>query len=153
MAIYYEIIPRYTGGSPGVVDKDIALKVAKQETDAFNAYFEGAYGEEGIQLAGKYGLEGIVLRSNNGRHVDVITDRDYGKMPYGAIRYPEKLYVHRYNTRTEIYYYQLQKLIELPKGKTSETNMMQVLTALQQIFKIDIYNTESNDLWKNRVTL
>ncbi len=54
------VVPRYTPGSPALVDRETALRVAKEERAAFERVLTGAYGEADKRRAEILGLEGIV---------------------------------------------------------------------------------------------
>jgi hypothetical protein len=55
----YNVRPRYTCGSPGLVPEHIARRLAEEEKIAFQRYLSGVYGEEGVTKAQKEGLVGI----------------------------------------------------------------------------------------------
>src|SRR3990167_5146816 len=42
----YDVHPRYTAGSPAMVDDKIAINVARQEREEYQRTLEGVYGEE-----------------------------------------------------------------------------------------------------------
>lgn len=152
----YEVLPRYTAGSPAAVDEATARRVAQQEREAYPAHKDGTYGPAWAKVATSEGLDGIVIRGEgSGKYQDIITGREYGDMPYGAIRHPETLYARRYNVkgRLELYFYRRQGLCRLPKGKTAEANHWDVLRALEAKFGIDPTSNEAELLWKDRVTL
>jgi len=52
--------PRYTPGSPDVVESDIALRVARAEHEAYGVALSGIYGETEQRKAHLLGLGGIV---------------------------------------------------------------------------------------------
>lgn len=66
---FYQVAPRYSGGSPAMVTESVALRVMADETFARNAALEGVFGEEERRRAQTLGLSGIVER---------LTDRDEG---------------------------------------------------------------------------
>jgi hypothetical protein len=75
--MHYNVKPRYTPGSPAMVDERIARRVVQQERQAYEDALSGAWGEKERQTAEKLGLEGIVeeVREKSGAlHVlDLIT--------------------------------------------------------------------------------
>ena len=82
MRYYYNVRPRYTAGSPAMVDEATARRVAEQEKDAYEAALEGVYGEEDQRKAKALGLRGITerVREAMGRFwevTDLITDETY----------------------------------------------------------------------------
>jgi len=57
----YNVAPRYTCGSPALVDQATAERVAREECKAFYVALSGRYGdEEARATALKLGLGGIV---------------------------------------------------------------------------------------------
>jgi hypothetical protein len=56
----WNVVPRYTAGSPAAVDPETAERVAKEERAAYERVLTGAYGEEEKRRAERLGLEGIV---------------------------------------------------------------------------------------------
>lgn len=58
------VVPRYTPGSPALVDRETALRVVEQERAAYARVLTGAYGEEDKRRAERLGLEGIVYGYN-----------------------------------------------------------------------------------------
>lgn len=59
-AAYFDVRPRYTSGSPAMVDEFTARRVLSQEIGAHAAHAEGWYGDEGKAEAEQKGLSGIV---------------------------------------------------------------------------------------------
>lgn len=59
-AVHYNVAPRYSPGSPALVDRETAKKVALDEEDAYFFAMEGRYGAEKQQRAETEGLKGIV---------------------------------------------------------------------------------------------
>lgn len=57
---HYSVRPRYTPGSPALVDYRTAQRVAEQEKDSYRGDLGGYYGEELQARAEKLGLRGIV---------------------------------------------------------------------------------------------
>ena len=55
----YEVRPRYTSGSPAMVNPQIAVRVAAQEKDAFTEHIDGSYGERLQKIAREKGLDFI----------------------------------------------------------------------------------------------
>lgn len=58
----YNVIPKYSGGSPALVDEATARRVAWQEEQAFQRTIAGAYGPDAAAKAEARGLGNIVLR-------------------------------------------------------------------------------------------
>lgn len=56
---YFNVRPRYAGGSPAMVDERTALRVARDETEGHHRAMEGAYGETEIERAKREGLFGV----------------------------------------------------------------------------------------------
>jgi hypothetical protein len=73
----FDVKPRYSGGSPALVDEATARRVAAQEKDMIVGYLEGIYGEAEKLVAETMGLAWIVwFSSQKGNTVtreDVIT--------------------------------------------------------------------------------
>ena len=73
---YYQIAPRYTASSPGVVDRSTAECVAEDEKQGYARCLEGGHGDEELKKARIMGLRGIVERK---------TEKVRGKKPYYEI--------------------------------------------------------------------
>lgn len=58
---FFSVYPRYTSGSPALVNETVAIHVAQQELSSYKFVLSGRYGEEKKSLAELYGLRGIVL--------------------------------------------------------------------------------------------
>lgn len=72
MGHHYNVAPRYTPGSPALVSREIAERVAKEETHFIQHAMEGAWGAEHQARAGRLGLAGIVeLRVERRDHWEV----------------------------------------------------------------------------------
>ena len=78
---FFYVRPRYTPGSPALVDQKTAEKVAREEADAFNHAREGVYGAEEAFRARKLGLHRIAYtmteRKNGFDVVDLLTKERY----------------------------------------------------------------------------
>lgn len=73
MRSHYNVAPRYTPGSPGIVSEAIAEDVAKNERQVHAWALEGRYGEAERERARSLGLAGIVeLRSEGKKGWDVL---------------------------------------------------------------------------------
>lgn len=76
---YYNVAPRYTAGSPALVDYDTAAQVAKEEKAAYERCLEGVYGTDMQDKARRLGLDFIVEgRTTHAHHYmahDLITHR------------------------------------------------------------------------------
>lgn len=59
MAIYYNVRPRYTPGSPAMVDHRTASKVAQDEADAHANTCTGVYGVDAMETAMRDSKRGI----------------------------------------------------------------------------------------------
>lgn len=57
---HYNVNPRYTSGSPAMVDRETAERVAAEEREAYSAHITGIYGEPRRAMADREGLSGIV---------------------------------------------------------------------------------------------
>lgn len=77
----YNVAPRYTAGSPALVDYTTAIRVAEQERDAFEPAREGIYGAEDKLKAETLGLDLIVFemreRPTGWEVHDMITGKNY----------------------------------------------------------------------------
>ncbi len=78
--VSFSVAPRYTPGSPGLVDEETALRVASQEKETYEVAAEGAYGVDFQRIAREKGLGGIVeKRIERGQGWDV-TDLITGRL-------------------------------------------------------------------------
>lgn len=59
---YWDVIPRYSGGSPAGVDEHTAKSVAKDEENLIKGYREGWFDNESQKIAQDIGLAGVVLQ-------------------------------------------------------------------------------------------
>lgn len=79
MTMTWNVAPRYTAGSPAMVDADTARRVALQEQHAIRDYLDGSCGETAQTMAKRLGLAGIVWSCREVRSklikVDVITGK------------------------------------------------------------------------------
>lgn len=91
---YYNVNPRYSAGSPAMVDAATARRVAVHEKDEYKANLEGIYGEEAKAEAEKRGLKGIVecviheqRRHRKDGHLvyDLLTEEEYWRPRPGAV--------------------------------------------------------------------
>jgi len=57
---HYNVAPRYTPGSPAMVNQEIAERVAAQEKSSIQHALEGTWGPEEQARAERLGLRGIV---------------------------------------------------------------------------------------------
>ena len=79
---FYQVTPRYTGGSPAQVDEATAKRVAQAEREAYRWIMQAGVGAGSERkLAENYGLAGIVealTEQGNGWAVwDMLTDQHY----------------------------------------------------------------------------
>lgn len=61
MSAHFTVRPRYSAGSPAMVSEAIALRVACQEREGYEAALSGIYGVPARERARRDGLAGIVL--------------------------------------------------------------------------------------------
>lgn len=82
---HFNVVPRYTCGSPANADEGLALRVAQQEREAFETALKGIYGLEEKAKAELMGLDGIVEHRQEGRRCwlvhDLLTDQQF-KRPF-----------------------------------------------------------------------
>lgn len=95
MSGYYNVNPRYAGGSPAQVDEATAIKVAKEEKAAYDLTVEGVFGEENRKRALEWGTIGIselvVERADAWIVTDLITgDRFVRPFPGRGLESPMK---------------------------------------------------------------
>jgi hypothetical protein len=154
----YEVLPRYSCGSPAMVDERTAQQVIRDEQRSYKATLEGFYGAESIAHAEREGLEGIVLiRGRKDHYTDAITGRDYGDMPYGAIRHPDSLVVETKGGKSK-YYFRRQLIGEWKREKheRSDENFIPVMRRLQSLRELfpgeirDVFAAETHALWRDR---
>lgn len=78
---HYSVSPRFSCGSPAMVDEATALHVAEQEVREYQCALEGHYGPEHAEKAKREGLDGIVLlmfdKGNRWEAHDAITGKVY----------------------------------------------------------------------------
>jgi len=60
MNLTWNVAPRYTAGSPAMVDTETARRVAIQEKEAIQGHLDGFFGDEAREKAQRLGLAGIV---------------------------------------------------------------------------------------------
>jgi len=76
---YFNVAPRYSGGSSAQVSEDIARKVVEDEKHFYDIALSGVYGEEKRAQAERDGLDGIVYTmTEHSQHwlvCDLITGR------------------------------------------------------------------------------
>jgi hypothetical protein len=135
----FEVLPRYSGGSPAAVDEHTARRVAEEERQSYLAALKGAYGDERAADARREGLDGIVLerhaKGNRVCYTDVITGRDYDDMPYGALRHPNEL-VLQTTKRYHIVWYRRDILIAQPDPKKAAMRWWSVVSALEEKYRL-----------------
>lgn len=79
MAKVYHVAPRYTPGSPALVDESTATRVAREERGAYERIVSGRYYATAAEIehATRCGLAGIVeerhVRARSVAFVDLIT--------------------------------------------------------------------------------
>ena len=72
--VYFNVVPRYTPGSPAIVPEDIAHYVAVEEFAAYERALSGGYGAEDKARAERLGLRGISERRTEYAECWVIED-------------------------------------------------------------------------------
>lgn len=90
----FTVRPRYTPGSPALVDGATAMRVASEEKDAFRSILEGTSGEKELARAKLLGLDGIVqarAEAGTGRNFrwviqDLCTQNCYLRPSNGTLR-------------------------------------------------------------------
>lgn len=87
----FQVRPRYTPGSPGLVDEETALRVASQEKENYEVAREGVYGDGFKELAEKMGMGGIVERREERAGGWEVTDLITGRMFRRAVIKASKL--------------------------------------------------------------
>lgn len=149
----YELIPRYSAGSPAMVhDQREVQRVIHHEKFMHEAATEGVFGPESQAKAERLGLRGIALkRISDDRFLDLITDTEMKDIPYAAIRHPEKLVVHR-KGREESYFFRFERIALLPVSKTPDANMMKVSHLLAQLLGTDIFDATVSEMWRGRIS-
>lgn len=93
MAIYYNVRPKYSAGSPASVSAEIAAMVANDEREAHAATLRGIYGEASRAVAEKDTLRGLSERVIERRDAwlveDLITEERYVRpFPSRAVESP-----------------------------------------------------------------
>ena len=77
-AYYFDVHPRYTPGSPGLVSRRVGAQVARDEREVYGRHLSGLYGPQGIAKAQRLGLSRIVWSRHESRgtlyYLDAITD-------------------------------------------------------------------------------
>jgi hypothetical protein len=78
---YFNVRPRYTAGSPGIVPEALACRIAAEEKETYGCYIRGIYGEDEKARAQSVGLGYIVElvgETSKGWEVtDIITKESY----------------------------------------------------------------------------
>lgn len=74
VAVYHNVSPRYSGGSPAQVDFETALKVVDDERRGYDIALSGAYGENEQRDARVRGLAGIVEEREERADCWLVTD-------------------------------------------------------------------------------
>ena len=147
----YELIPRYSGGSPAMVhDGQLARRIAKQEREAYQWCLEGIRGEEWKKLAETQGLSGIILeRLSESRYRDMVTDEEFRDIPYGTIRNPNRIYTWKKGSNMR-YFFRRKLVVTLTRSKDKDAHMTPVLRAMQEQFGTDPMSAEAWGLWRDR---
>lgn len=105
---YFSVRPRYTPGSPGSVDEQMAQRVASQEKETYEVCLEGVYGESDLHKAKEMGLKGIVesMTEHKGgwNVVDMITGEKSwrGNVKPNKIQRGDRLIEKRVNVTTTL---------------------------------------------------
>lgn len=77
--VFFHVAPRYTAGSPALVDEVTARQVAAEEQRAYERYLTGAYGVEERTTAETKGVERIAYATEDKGNVRYITDLISGR--------------------------------------------------------------------------
>lgn len=147
----YQLIPRYSGGSPAwTKDGVLTARVVEQEKEAYLVALTGALGPELKRTAQEQELEGVVLLCLGSQHYsDQITGRDYGLMPYEAIRHYEQITCITKGKHAH-YFFRRQGLCKLPARQAS---MGVVLRALEAKWQISWTSKEAEALWRTHIVV
>jgi len=98
MSTHYNVAPRYSPGSPALVSREIAERVATDEKRAIDAALSGFWGEKHKARAELLGLRGIVEQRKETRKgwevLDMITGERFLRLFPTKL---EKLGFRRYN--------------------------------------------------------
>lgn len=119
-AIYYNVRPRYSPGSPASVDQQIAEMVANDERRGHKAALEGFYGEDRRKAAEEDTLRGlseqVTERTDCWIVQDLITDERYIRPFQPEWRLNSKYWMRLSRLRSK---YRLPLQEELPKTAQS----------------------------------
>ena len=77
--MFYSVTPRYSGGSPAMVDQSTALRVVQDERGEYEAALSGIYGAEKKARAEREGLDFIVVCMDERRDRWDVADAITGK--------------------------------------------------------------------------
>ncbi len=92
---FYNVRPRYTPGSPGMVGSEVAERLARSESRSYQATREGTYGPEATEEARALGLARIVVHMEEKRGgwscFDLLTQEEF-RIPF-AIKKGERVEV------------------------------------------------------------
>lgn len=114
MGSHYNVAPRYTPGSPALVPRDVAERVAHEEKRFVEHALSGAWGERNKAMAERLGLRGIVeLRTERRDHweiLDLCTGERFKRL------FPDKLRKLGYRTYQELQGWERKLLDESPPG-------------------------------------
>lgn len=132
--ITYSVYPRYSGGSPAMVDEPTAFRVQEQEREMAYAIREGAMGKEAKEKLRREGLRGIVIREHHkgGKLIkqDAMVTLYYGDVPDRCFRNPEETLIFRPAKARKVDWFFKRRPFLLTTKKTSE--MLEVFAALKQ---------------------
>lgn len=76
---HFNVSPRYTPGSPAMVDEDTAVRVAAEERRAYERALSGRYGTEEQDRALKLGVSGVVESRAESRRSWIVLDMITGE--------------------------------------------------------------------------
>lgn len=71
---FYHVAPRFTAGSPSMVDEETAARVAADELNAAAAIVDGLLGAEELERLGREGVEGIAYATSESRRSQYVYD-------------------------------------------------------------------------------
>lgn len=112
MGHHYNVAPRYTPGSPALVGRDIAERVASEEKDFIQHALEGFWGDAQKLRAEQLGLRGIVEARVERRGFwevhDLCTGEHFKRL------FPEKLRKQGFKTYIELQPWEKKLIDENP---------------------------------------
>lgn len=99
---WFNVRPRYTPGSPAMVNSEVAMRVAMEERSSYESAIKGSYGEDKQTKALAVGMRGIVERwteyATRWRIVDMITG-DETERPFKPHKEGKRVFAFGGNVR------------------------------------------------------